>query len=440
MKPTFIRELFARHFSSQALERLAVLCARYPLWMRPDVIRAIGHVLDSHAVFHGVRLRNSSAEFRLNDLMEGGRTGAVAGPPAYDDVDVGDAEPLRCPQRGLWLARDGGAPVAVLIETDDGYRHGRVRLEIAAANEADAADVLHRIRALAAHAETFRGKVLAPAREEAEFGESATTLRLARLSPVAREQIVLAPGVLELVERSTLGFAAHCDALVGFGMSAQKGLLLYGPPGTGKTMLVRYLAGALPAYTKLLLAGDRMGWLAETVEAARRLSPAMVVIEDVDLVAADREGPWQQSPATLNRMLNEMDGAGPDARVLFVLTTNRPEVLEPALAARPGRVDQSIEISLPEDRERRLLLRRYAGGLQPGEELIAQVSRRIGKVSPAFIKELCRRAAQMMLERAGARLEPEDFETAFEDMLTRGGSIATRLLGAERFGFTATPA
>ncbi len=52
-------------------------------------------------------------------------------------------------------------------------------------------------------------------------------------------------------------------------------------------------------------------------------------------------------------LLNEMDGLGPDARVLFVLTTNRPEVLEPALAGRPERIDQAIEIGLPEDRRTR---------------------------------------------------------------------------------------
>ena len=91
----------------------------------------------------------------------------------------------------------------------------------------------------------------------------------------------------------------------------------------------------------------------------------MVVIEDVDLIAADRSGPYQGSPPLLNHLLNEMDGLGPDARVLFVLTTNRPEVLEPALAGRPGRIDQAIEIGLPEDRECRVLLARCARGLEP---------------------------------------------------------------------------
>ena len=126
-----------------------------------------------------------------------------------------------------------------------------------------------------------------------------------------------------------------------------------------------------------------------------------------------------------------MDGLGPDARVLFVLTTNRPEVLEPALAGRPGRIDQAIEIGLPEDRERRVLLARYARGLELPDETISAVSKRIGKVSPAFIKELDRRAAQAMLERGENELGMEDFERALGDMVGSGGKLSARLAGAE---------
>ena len=73
-----------------------------------------------------------------------------------------------------------------------------------------------------------------------------------------------------------------------------------------------------------------------------------------------------------------------------------------------------------------------------GEETVAQLSRRIGKVSPAFIKELARRAAQVMMERAGEGLEDADFARAFEDMSGTSSRITARLLGAEGVGF-ATP-
>ena len=82
-----------------------------------------------------------------------------------------------------------------------------------------------------------------------------------------------------------------------------------------------------------------------------------------------------------------------------------------------------------------MLLRRHARSLAIDEETVAQVSRRIGKVSPAFIKELARRSAQAMMERAGERLEDGDFERAFEDMSGPGSKITARLLGAEYVGF-----
>lgn len=98
-------------------------------------------------------------------------------------------------------------------------------------------------------------------------------------------------------------------------------------------------------------------------------------------------------------------------------------------------MDQAIEIGLPGDRERRGLLRRYAGGLSVADETIAHVSRCTGKVSPAFIRELARRAAQAMLERGGRGLEDADFTRAFDDMAGAGGKVTTKLLGAEGFGF-----
>lgn len=89
-----------------------------------------------------------------------------------------------------------------------------------------------------------------------------------------------------------------------------------------------------------------------------------------------------------------MDGLADDADVLFILTTNRVDLLEPALAARPGRIDQAIEISLPDAPARRRLVELYArasfngDGGNDGESLIERTDR----FAPAFIKELARRA------------------------------------------------
>jgi len=98
-----------------------------------------------------------------------------------------------------------------------------------------------------------------------------------------------------------------------------------------------------------------MRYLDFVVALARRLQPAVVVIEDVDLVAEDRS--FSDASPLLFALLDAMDGLAPDADVSFVLTTNRAEVLEQALAARPGRVDLAVEIPLPDATGRERLLR-----------------------------------------------------------------------------------
>ncbi len=159
----------------------------------------------------------------------------------------------------------------------------------------------------------------------------------------------------------------------------------------------------------------------------------MIVNEDVDLIARTREtmhGPCDES--ILNKLLNEMDGLREDAAVLFVLTTNRPEALEAALASRPGRVDQAIEFPLPDENGRRLLVRLYASGLPLEDSVVETVVRRTERASAAFIKELMQRAAQFYIQNGGnGNLQIDEMNSALEEMLFAGGSLNAKLLGAE---------
>src|SRR5262249_3923972 len=156
------------------------------------------------------------------------------------------------------------------------------------------------------------------------------------------------------------------------------------------------------------------------------------------LIARDRAvaGPMGVEALALNQLLNEMDGLKENTDVLFILTTNRPEVLEPALASRPGRIDQAIEFPYPDEEGRSKLVRLYARGVAVAEEVVGAVVRRTEKVSAAFIKELMRRAAQFRLERGGGGgITVADVDNALDEMLFRGGSLNRKLLGCESLGF-----
>ena len=151
----------------------------------------------------------------------------------------------------------------------------------------------------------------------------------------------------------------------------------------------------------MIITAAQIALLTHYMNLARLLQPAIVVIEDVDLIARDRDemGPCEE--LMLNALLNEMDGLKQDAEILFVLTTNRPEQLESALAGRPGRIDQAIEVPLPDDIGRRKLVQLYGRDLPLGDAIVDEAARRTEGVSAAFIKELMRRIAQASIARDG---------------------------------------
>src|SRR5207244_152819 len=110
-----------------------------------------------------------------------------------------------------------------------------------------------------------------------------------------------------------------------------RGILLHGLPGTGKTLTAMYLAAQMAGRTVLLITGAAVGAIETACKLARMLEPATVVLEDVDLIGTEREHQTVGANALLFELLNQMDGLAEDVDVLFLLTTNRPDVLEPAL-------------------------------------------------------------------------------------------------------------
>jgi ATP-dependent 26S proteasome regulatory subunit len=143
---------------------------------------------------------------------------------------------------------------------------------------------------------------------------------------------------------------------------------------------------------------------------------------------------YEPTNAILFELLNGMDGLDEDHDVLFVLTTNRADLLEPALAARPGRIDEAVELPLPDADGRRRLLELYGQGLElslaGGDALIAALE----GVSPAFIRELLRRAALLAADASDGplRVGVGEIEGALADLRQSSGELTNALLGASK--------
>ncbi len=308
---------------------------------------------------------------------------------------VGPDETLPCLRAGVVLTEFAGRPIALLSYVAERGRPELV-VEVVGMDDAHVESVVERLRALMDEHNVMRGKVMTFSFDRhGEFGMDFTTV-----DDVRREQVIIPAADLEAIEQHALGISEHRDALIAAGQHVKRGLLLYGPPGTGKTHTLSYLLGAMRGRTTVILSGAATGAIGQAGTIARSLQPATIVIEDVDLIGMDRMLPGGDHNAILFQLLNEMDGLSADADVLFVLTTNRVDMLEPALTARPGRIDQAIEIDLPDRAARRQLLDLYLPtGLTAATA--EEIAERTDGVAAAFIKELARRATLASI-RTGA--------------------------------------
>jgi hypothetical protein len=343
-------------------------------------------------------------------------------------MESGPGQWLDCVLRGVYLMWHGGMPVVV------GFRaarfHGELPvLEVLAATREQARSTLTALLDEAERSNVYKGRTIAL--EATRSWSESAVIRFQELRPTAREDIVLPEVLLQVVERNVLGMLKHGPTLRAAGRSLRHGLLFHGPPGTGKTMLVRYLARTCEQHTIIMLTAASQSLIRESCQIARLLAPSIVILEDVDLIAEDRE--QNRCPVILHELMNEMDGLGPRAEVIFLLTTNRPEILEAALSARPGRIDQAIAFPLPDEDCRRRLFEVYGRGLDLGHLDLPRWVAQTNGVSPAFIEELLRKSTLLAAERGEEntppRLTDDDIHNALHELVFFGGELTQKLLG-----------
>jgi cell division protease FtsH len=299
---------------------------------------------------------------------------------------------------GIYLVRDGATRLAIMLRPSGlGVRHTEVNVQVVGTSMGLAEAALREIRELANEHSVFRGQMITFGPELLGPGIGSTPLNFLPRPSVRRDEIVLPDELLVDIERQVAGVAVHSRRLLASGQHLKRGVLLYGAPGTGKTHTVRYLLGRLPDVTVIEISGRALGRIREACSLARSLQPAIIVVEDVDLIAEERTARPGEHPL-LFQLLNEMDGLTSAADVTFLLTTNRADLLEPALAARPGRIDLAAELPLPDADARRALLRLYQGHLILDDGDLEAVIERTEGVTAPFLRELLRKAALLAAE------------------------------------------
>lgn len=248
--------------------------------------------------------------------------------------------------------------------------------------------------------------------------------------------------------REIVDFLKNPQKYIDLGARIPKGILLVGSPGTGKTLLAKAVAGeaGVPFYSISgsdfveMFVGVGASRVRDLFETAKKKAPCIIFIDEIDAVGRHRGagmgGGHDEREQTLNQLLVEMDGFGPNEGVIVMAATNRPDILDPALL-RPGRFDRRITVTRPDIRGREEILKVHARN-KPLDESVDL--KEVAKMTPGFtgadLANLLNEAALLAARRGAKKIVYEDIsEAVFKIMV--GPEKKSRLISEKEKKLTA---
>ena len=193
------------------------------------------------------------------------------------------------------------------------------------------------------------------------------------------------------------------------------GILLYGPPGTGKTLLARAIAGESGvnfihvAGPELIdkYVGESEKAVREVFDRARQTAPTIIFFDEVDAIAAARGGEQDVTERVVSQLLTELDGLASNPNLVVLAATNRYEAIDPALL-RPGRFESHVEVPLPDEGARRLILSVHTEGKPLAESIDLDVlAAETEGYSGADLEALVRQASLFAIRGLATDIGPE---------------------------------
>ena len=224
-------------------------------------------------------------------------------------------------------------------------------------------------------------------------------------------------------------FLKNARRFQALGAKIPKGVLLLGPPGCGKTMLARAVAGeaGVPFFHISgsdfveMFVGVGASRVRDLFETAKSHRPSLIFIDEIDAVGRQRGaglgGGHDEREQTLNQLLVEMDGFDPNAGVIMIAATNRPDVLDPALL-RPGRFDRRVVVDAPDKLGRQEIFKVHLRGKPVEDDIDVET---LAKLTPGFtgadIMNVVNEAAILAARRDKSKVSMSEFDEARDRVL-----------------------
>jgi hypothetical protein len=255
--------------------------------------------------------RVTTGHFTLDPRGSGSGSGGGGGGPS--EANLTGSERV-----AIFLAKDtSGAHAEELCDFEDGGSGAggrsappaaRILLSIACRSR-DVADFFFaEIERRRQFHSIYRGKVIEPVINHG--GVQSVGFR--KLEPMTEHDLELPAAVKQLIDNSIVAFYESRDTLASMGVELKRGILFHSPPGTGKTSICRYLAGLLSNFTVCFVSGRRLLYPRELCRMARYLQPAMLVFEDIVLIAQERDA--NGLATILGELMNQIDECEPASR------------------------------------------------------------------------------------------------------------------------------
>jgi cell division protease FtsH len=279
------------------------------------------------------------------------------------------------------------------------------------------------------------------------FGKSRARLHQESKTKVTFEDVAGCDEAKEELQE-IIEFLKHPKKFQALGAKIPRGVLLVGPPGSGKTLLAKAVAGeaGVPFFSISgsefveMFVGVGASRVRDLFEQAKKSAPCLLFIDEIDAVGRQRGaglgGGHDEREQTLNQLLVEMDGFDPNAGIISIAATNRPDILDPALL-RPGRFDRRVVVDNPDTKGRRAILEVHLRGKPLAEDVNVDV---LAKSTPGFsgadLANLVNEAALLAARRNKRRVTMAEFEEAVERVIA-GPQRRSRVLSQKERGLVA---
>ncbi|GHH98418.1 ATP-dependent zinc metalloprotease FtsH [Neobacillus kokaensis] len=272
------------------------------------------------------------------------------------------------------------------------------------------------------------GAAFALQKTKGGFGLNSMKNSVAKSQPIPTISLKDVGGLGEEMKEEilqTLSTLKEPDHAIKLGITPPQGILFYGPPGTGKTLLAQAIASELnasffsasgSAFNELFV-GVGASRVRSLFQAARKQSPAVIFIDEVDALAGRRKAHGgEEAEKTLTELLVQLDGGHSNDGILFIAATNRKDMLDEAFL-RPGRIDFSFHVPLPDTKGRREIIEIHTIGKSLAPEVFASLdglAESTSGFSGAELHSLFETASRRAVRNGHEAVQKEDLDYALD--------------------------